>query len=95
MITFQILFLSATRFPFCPDEFLTSFLLLQFLEDFQSSKSCMISFEMIFQNFCFKEFINFELSSHILFKFEETDYLLENQKSFIFVLNLPETMKNY
>ena len=55
------------------------FLFLQFFKDFQSSKSCMIRYEIMFPDICFEKFINFELSSQIYIKTKELDYLLKNQ----------------
>ena len=53
-------------------------LILQFCQDFQSSKSCMIRFGIRYPEICFEKFINFELSSQIYIKIKELDYLLKN-----------------
>ena len=60
-----------------------SSLFLHFLNDFQSSKSCMIRFGIRFPEICFENFINFELSSQIYIKIKELEYLLKNQQFLI------------
>ena len=60
-----------------------SALFLHFFKDFQSSKSCVITFGIRFPEICFEKFINFELSSQIYIKIKELEYLLKNQQFLI------------
>ena len=54
-----------------------SSLFLNFFENFKSSKSCLIRFEIRFPKICFKKFINFELSSQVYIKIKKLDYLFK------------------
>ena len=49
-----------------------------FKKDFESSKSCMISFEIRFPEICFQKIINFQVSFQIYTKTKKFRYLLKN-----------------
>ena len=76
----KTLFLFPTQLPNLSKLPIKVLLFLHFFKDFQSSKSCMIRFEIRFPEICFEKFINFELSSQIYIKIKELDYLLKNQQ---------------